>query len=146
MSSQKTGSCLNRFRSEWFRYNEATSARRISAGHRSDGAAHDRATTDEPLDALLKLSRRALCRREFAVAESQLQKALDLAPGSAEAHTLMGLLHEALGEHHAAYHAYKTALWNDHGHGPALCLMRAYCGRFGLDFDNPRIDPAAVRP
>ncbi|MGO9596713.1 MAG: hypothetical protein ACLP7Q_01680 [Isosphaeraceae bacterium] len=92
MPSQKTGLYVNHFRSEWFKHNEATSAWRIGAGHRSNGAIHDRATTDEPLDALLKLARRALCWREFAVAESQLPKALDLAPGSAEAHTLMGLL------------------------------------------------------
>ena len=146
MLSQKTGLYVNRFRSKRFRHSEATAARRIGAGHRKHVAAHDRATTDEPLDALLKLARRALCRREFTVAESQLQKALDLAPCSPEAHTLTGLLYEALGQQHAAYHAYKTALRNDRGHGPALSLMRAYCDRCGLDFDNPRINPAAVRP
>jgi hypothetical protein len=58
-------------------------------------------------------------------------------------HTLRGLLHEALGEPHAAYHAYKAALENDRGHGPALGLLRAYCDRFGVDFANPRINPAA---
>jgi hypothetical protein len=134
---------VNGFRSKRFTHKETTSARRVGAGHRNEEAALDRTTTDKPLDALLKSARRALCRREFAVAESQLQKALDLAPGSPEAHTLMGLFYEALGQQHAAYHAYKTALSNDHAHGPALCLMRAYCDRFGLDFDNPRINPAA---
>jgi len=146
MLSQETGLYVNRLGSEWFTHNEATSARRVGAGHRNHEAALDRATTGEPLDALLKPARRALGRREFAVAEYLLRKALDLAPGSPEAHMLMGLLHEALGEQHAAYHAYKTALKNDHSHGPALCLMRAYCNRFGLDFDNPRINPAAARP
>ena len=145
MLSWETGLYVNRLRSEWFTHNEATSPRRVGAGHRNHEAALDRATTGEPLDALLKPARRAFCRCEFAVAGSLLRKALDLAPGSPEAHTLTGLLHEALGEQHAAYHAYKTALRNDHSHGPALCLMRAYCDRFGLDFDNPRINPAATR-
>ncbi len=145
MLSQKTGLYVNRLRSEWFTHNEATSARCVGAEHRNHEAALDRATTDGPLDALLKSAQRALGGREFATAESLLREALDLAPGSPEAHTLMGLIHEALGEQHAAYHAYKTALRNDHSHGPALCLMRAYCDRFGLDFYNSRINPAAAR-
>jgi tetratricopeptide (TPR) repeat protein len=144
MLSRETGLYVNRLRSEWFTHNEATSARRIGAGYQDHEAALDRATTGESLDALLKPARRALWRREFGVAESLLRKALDLAPGSPEAHAVMGLLHKALGEHHAAYHASKTALRDDPSHGPALCLMRAYCDRFGLDFGNPRINPAAA--
>ncbi|MBV8488400.1 MAG: hypothetical protein JO161_08980 [Planctomycetaceae bacterium] len=137
---------MSRSRTVRFPHNKATTAGRVHAGHRHQEPALDRATTNDRLDALLRQTRRALCQREFAVAESQLQEALDLAPGSPEAHTLMGLLYEALGRQHAAYHAYKTALQNNHGHGLALCLMRAYCERFGLDFDNPRINPAAARP
>jgi tetratricopeptide (TPR) repeat protein len=145
MLTQKTGLHVNGFRSKQLTHNAATSAPLARAEPRNSEAALDRATTDKPLDALLKAARRALSQREFAVAQSQLQKALDLAPGSPEAHTLRGLIHEALGQQHAAYHAYKTALQNDHGHGPALSLMRAYCDRFGLDFHNPRINPAAAR-
>ena len=35
-----------------------------------------------------------------------LEEALELAPDSAEAQTLMGVLRESLGQDHAAYHAY----------------------------------------
>ena len=43
---------------------------------------------------------------------------MDTAPDSAEVRTLMGLLHERLGEHHAAYQCYRLALMLDR-HDPS---------------------------
>ena len=91
----------------------------------------------------LTLAKRALNRRQFAEAESLLEQALDLAPDSAEAQTLMGVLRESLGQDHAAYHAYRAALNADPHYGPAHDNLRRYCDRFGLDFHNRSINPAA---
>ena len=91
----------------------------------------------------LTLAKRALNRRQFAEAESLLDQALDLAPASAEAQTLMGVLRESLGQDHAAYHAYRAALRADPHYGPARDNLRRYCDRFGLDFHNRSINPAA---
>jgi DNA-binding response OmpR family regulator len=85
----------------------------------------------------------ALNRREFDKALNGLEFVLEIAPGCAEAHTLMGVLRETLGQQHAAYHAYRLALEADPGYGPALENMTRYCARFGLDIHNPSINPAA---
>jgi Flp pilus assembly protein TadD len=55
-------------------------------------------------------AKRALDRREFDEAERHLRRARDIDAESAEARSLMGVLHERLGEHHAAYQCYKLAL------------------------------------
>jgi DNA-binding response OmpR family regulator len=91
----------------------------------------------------LTAAKRALNRREFDRALDLLEEALELAPTSAEAHTLMGVLRESLGQDHAAYHAYKIALYADPRYGPARDNLRRYCERFGLDFDNKAINPGA---
>ncbi len=91
----------------------------------------------------LSAIKRALNLREFGQALAGLEEALELAPDSAEAHTLMGVLRESLGQQHAAYHAYKLALGADPHYGPAQDNMKRYCARFGLDFHNPSINPAA---
>jgi DNA-binding response OmpR family regulator len=91
----------------------------------------------------LTAAKRALNRREFERAATLLEQALDLEPNSAEAHNLMGVLHESRGQDHAAYHSYKAALSADPHHGPAQANMRRYCERFGLDFNNRSINPAA---
>jgi DNA-binding response OmpR family regulator len=96
--------------------------------------------------AVLDLSaiKRALNQREFDKALDGLEAVLEQAPDSAEAHTLMGVLRETLGQQHAAYHAYKLALEADPDYGPALDNLKRYCTRFGLDFQNPSINPAAA--
>jgi DNA-binding response OmpR family regulator len=91
----------------------------------------------------LSAIKRALNRREFDKALDGLEAALEQAPDSAEAHTLMGVLRESLGQQHAAYHAYKLALEADPDYAPALENMTRYCARFGLDIHNPSINPAA---
>jgi DNA-binding response OmpR family regulator len=87
--------------------------------------------------------KQALNRREFDQAATLLEKALDADPDSAEALTLMGVLLESRGQDHAAFHSYKSALTADPHYGPARDNMRRYCERFGLDADNPHINPAA---
>lgn len=87
----------------------------------------------------------ALNRREFERAEALLERVLDADPDSAEALTLMGLLMECRGQGHAAYHSYRKALAVDPHHVAALENLRRYCGRCGLDPDNPKINPAAAR-
>jgi len=85
----------------------------------------------------------ALNRRQFDRALAGLEEILAMAPDSAEALTLMGVLRESLGQEHAAYHAYKAALEADPEYGPALENMQRYCERFGLNFRSPAINPAA---
>jgi tetratricopeptide (TPR) repeat protein len=88
-------------------------------------------------------ARRALNRREFEEAEWRLRGAIDQDPQCAEAHNLLGLLHESLGEYHAAYRSYKSALLAERDYEPALGNMRRYCDRFGFDFHNEAINPGA---
>ena len=87
--------------------------------------------------------KRALNQRNFLEAERLLQEVLDQAPDSPEALTLMGVLHECLGQSHAAYHSYRTALECAPSYGPALDNLKRYCERFGLDFHNKAINPSA---
>jgi len=121
---------------------------------------HDEERQDEPTPTLARPARtttitaclpmidlspakRALNHREFDRAAELLEQALDLDPHSAEAHTLMGVLHECRGQDHAAYQSYKSALKSDPHFGPANDNMRRYCEKFGLDFHNKAINPAA---
>jgi DNA-binding response OmpR family regulator len=92
---------------------------------------------------ILAVARRALKGGHFDLAEYLLQQALELDPDSAEALTLHGALHEALGEHHAAYQSYQRALSHDPHQGTALDGMRRYCERFGLDPRSKAINPGA---
>ncbi len=87
--------------------------------------------------------KRALNQRNFLEAERRLQEVLDQAPDSPEALTLMGVLHECLGQAHAAYHSYRAALECAPSYGPALGNLKRYCERFGLDFHNKAINPSA---
>ncbi len=86
-------------------------------------------------------AQQALGRQQFAEAERHLRRALDAEPESSEARTLMGVLHERLGEFHAAYQCYKLALKVDRHDRIALAGLRRYCERFGFDFDCPAINP-----
>lgn len=90
----------------------------------------------------LILARQALDCQQFEAAEQHLRRALDADPESADAWTLMGVLHDRLGEPHAAYHCYKQALTIDRYDRTALARLRRYCERFGLDFRNRAINPS----
>jgi Flp pilus assembly protein TadD len=90
----------------------------------------------------LILARKALDRRQFDDAERHLRRALDAAPDSAEVRTLMGILHERVGEHHAAYQCYRLALTIDRDDSVAIDGLHRYCRRFGYDPGNKAINPA----
>jgi DNA-binding response OmpR family regulator len=91
----------------------------------------------------LSPARRALNRREFDRAHDLLEETLKSAPDSPEAHNLLGVLRETLGQDRAAYEAYRTALEIDPRYVPALDNMRRYCDRVGLDARNWSINPGA---
>jgi tetratricopeptide (TPR) repeat protein len=90
----------------------------------------------------LIFARQALDCQRFEDAERHLCRALDNDPESAEVRSLMGVLHERLGEHHAAYQCYKLALQIERHDPIARAGLRRYCERFGLDFQNRSINPA----
>jgi DNA-binding response OmpR family regulator len=112
-------------------------------GPESDQPEHPAVVTLWPTVIDLSPVKLALNRRDFDRAETLLEQALDIAPGSAEALTLMGVLRESRGQDHAAYQAYRQALQANPHYAPARDNLRRYCERFGLDPDNPRINPAA---
>jgi DNA-binding response OmpR family regulator len=87
----------------------------------------------------------AMDRGEFDRATALLDRTLDTHPDAAEALALMGLLLESRGLDHSAYHEYRRALAIDPDNVDARANMRRYCARFGLDADDPRINPAAGR-
>jgi Flp pilus assembly protein TadD len=95
--------------------------------------------TRAPTD--LIFARQALDCQRFEDAERHLCRALDSDPESVEVRSLMGVLHERLGEHHAAYQCYKLALQIDRDNPIARAGLRRYCERFGLDFQNKAINP-----
>jgi Flp pilus assembly protein TadD len=94
----------------------------------------------DPTD--LIFARQALDRQRFEDAERHLCRALDSHPESAEVRSFMGVLHERLGEHHAAYQCYKLALQINRHDSIARAGLRRYCERFGLDFQNKSINPS----
>jgi tetratricopeptide (TPR) repeat protein len=94
----------------------------------------------DPTD--LIFARRALDRGQFADAERCLRRALDGEPDSAEGRSLMGVLHERLGEFHAAYQCYRRAIELDRHNLIARAGLRRYCERFGLDPYRKAIIPA----
>lgn len=91
----------------------------------------------------LDLARHAMHDLRLAEAERHLQRALDLAPNCAEVRTLMGLLHERVGEHHAAFQCYRLALKLDPADADAGAGLLRYCRRFGYDPRNKAINPGA---
>jgi tetratricopeptide (TPR) repeat protein len=90
----------------------------------------------------LIFARQALDGRQFDEAERHLRRALDIDAESAQARSLMGVLHEGLGEHRAAYQCYKLALKIDRQDPIAIAGLQRYCERWGFDFRGPAINPA----
>ena len=78
----------------------------------------------------LRDAKRLLNYREFDRAEASLRRALVIYPQSAEAHNLMGVLHESRNEHDASYREYRAALKADRLYEPARQNMRRYYERF----------------
>ena len=99
------------------------------SGRRTAAAAAPVALAPATVD--LVWAKQALNQREFGLAHERLEEALRLDPDSAEAHHLMGVLRESLGQHRAAYEAYRMALEADPRYWPALedgALEPAYAG------------------
>ncbi len=85
---------------------------------------------DSPFILYLRDAKHAINRRHFADAEDQLRRAISLNPKSAEAHNLMGVLHETRGEREASYRSYKAALKADRNYDPAKHNMKRHYERF----------------
>jgi DNA-binding NtrC family response regulator len=85
---------------------------------------------ENPAAEALRLAKHALNRRSFDEADRALHKAIDLNPRCAEAHYLVGVLHELRDERHAAYTAYRASLKADPNYEPAkMHLMKYYNDR-----------------
>jgi len=88
----------------------------------------------------LAQAKRALNNRWFDEAEVFLKEAIALKSGSAEAHNLMGVLHELRNEHDASYRAYRAALKVDKHYEPAKHNMLRYYERFTFGRSDVPID------
>jgi DNA-binding response OmpR family regulator len=88
----------------------------------------------------LARAKQALNRRVFDEAEVFLRQAIALDDGSAEAHNLMGVLHECRNEHDASYREYRAALAADRHHEPARHNIRRYYERFTFGSSNVPVD------
>jgi Tfp pilus assembly protein PilF len=91
----------------------------------------------------LRWAREAMDQHRLADAERHLQRALVSGPECAAVRTLLGLLHEQVGEHHAAYRCFRLALMLDPRDATAGDGLSRYCQRFGHDPANQAINPAA---
>lgn len=87
----------------------------------------------------------ALAARRLEEAVELLERLTDVEPDCAEGLALMGAVLEARGNEHGAFHEYRRALALDPSLPRALDGLRRYCERKGLDFNDPRINPAASR-
>ena len=88
----------------------------------------------------LRQAKRSLNRRDFEEADVFLKQAIALEAASAEAHNLMGVLHELRREHDASYREYKAALKADRHYEPAQNNMRRYYERFTFGSSDVPLD------
>jgi DNA-binding response OmpR family regulator len=98
-------------------------------------------TTNGSFTGYLRDAKHAINRRHFGDAESLLRQAISINPRSAEAHNLMGVLHESKGERDSSYQAYQAALKADRHYEPARHNMqrhyeRSTFGRTNLPLDT----------
>jgi DNA-binding response OmpR family regulator len=96
----------------------------------SNRASGEAAPAVSPFAGHLRDAKHAINRRHFADAENHLRQAIGLNPKSAEAHNLMGVLHESRGERDASYRSYKAALKADRTYDPARNNMQRHYERF----------------
>jgi len=88
----------------------------------------------------LTRAKRALNNRWFDEADVFLKQAIGLDAKSAEAHNLMGVLHELRNEHDASYREYKAALKADRHYEPSKHNMMRYYERFTFGRSDVPID------
>lgn len=88
----------------------------------------------------LNRAKGALNNRWFPEAEVFLKQAIGLKQDSAEAHNLMGVLHELRNEHDASYREYKAALKADKFYEPAKHNMTRYYERFTFGTSKIPVD------
>ena len=88
----------------------------------------------------MRKAKGALNRRDLTEAEVFLKQALALKPDSAEAHNLMGVLHECRDELDASYKEYRAALKADRCYEPAKHNMTRYYDRFSFGRSDIPID------
>jgi DNA-binding response OmpR family regulator len=97
-------------------------------------------TVDSQFDRNMTQAKRVLNRRDFGEAEVFLKQAIALNPHSAEAHNLMGVLHELRNEHDASYREYRAALKADRHYEPAKHNMQRYYERFTFGKSDVPLD------
>jgi DNA-binding response OmpR family regulator len=97
---------------------------------------------DHRFEEVLARAKRAMNRMRHVEAESFLRRALDLEPGSAEAHTLLGILLLGRGEPHAAHAEFDAALAADPDYQPARHNLRHLEARYS----GPGPERPAPRP
>lgn len=113
-------------------------ARRPSLAARPQPA--EPVTTASQFGQNLGRAKRALNQRTFDEAEVYLKQALGLDDHSAEAHNLMGVLHELRNEHDASYREYRAALKADRHYEPARHNMTRYYERFTFGSSKVPVD------
>jgi CheY-like chemotaxis protein len=107
---------------------------------------HSPAAPQEPITVAsqfahnLTQAKRALNKRWFDEAEVYLRQAIGLDRNSAEAHNLMGVLHELRNEHDDSYREYKAALKANRRYEPARHNMLRYYERFTFGRSSVPVD------
>jgi DNA-binding response OmpR family regulator len=97
-------------------------------------------TTASQFASDLSRAKRALNRRDFEEAEVYLKQAIGLDDRSADAHNLMGVLHELRNEHDASYRSYRAALKADPHYEPARHNMNRYYELFTFGASKVPVD------
>jgi DNA-binding response OmpR family regulator len=92
----------------------------------------------------MRKAKLALNRRSFDEADIFLKQAMALEPNSAEAHNLLGVLHEFRNEHDDSYREYKAALKADRHYEPAKHNMMRYYERFTFGQSDVPIDEGNI--
>jgi DNA-binding response OmpR family regulator len=113
---------------------------RAEPSDRTPAPAPEPVTVTSQFVANLIRAKRALNRRWFDEAEVFLKQAIGLDGHSAEAHNLMGVLHELRNEHDASYREYRAALKVDRHYEPAKNNMQRYYERFTFGTSNVPVD------
>jgi DNA-binding response OmpR family regulator len=104
------------------------------------GQAVERVTLEGQFAENLGRAKAALNHRDWDVAEVFLRQAIGLDNHSAEAHNLMGVLHECRNEHDESYREYRAALKADRHYEPAKHNMQRYYERFTFGRTDIPID------